>query len=33
MRELGGQWRGVLERCPEIKDLKQRLEVWLDTPR
>jgi hypothetical protein len=33
MRELGGQWRGVLERCPEIRDLKQRLEIWLAAPR
>jgi hypothetical protein len=32
MRELGGQWRGVLKRCPEIRDLKQRLEVWLAAP-
>jgi hypothetical protein len=31
MRELGGQWRGVLDRCPELKDLKQRIETWLDT--
>lgn len=30
MRELSGQWRGVLERCPEIKDLKRRIEAWLD---
>lgn len=32
MRDLGGQWRGVLKRCPEIRDLKQRLKVWLDAP-
>lgn len=30
MRELGGQWRGVLDRCPELKDLKRRIETWLD---
>lgn len=30
MREIGGQWRGVLERCPELKDLKRRIETWLD---
>ncbi len=30
MRELGGQWRGVLDRCPELKDLKRRIEAWLD---
>ncbi len=29
MRALSGQWRGVLERCPEIKELKQRIESWL----
>ncbi len=30
MRGLGGQWRGVLDRCPELKDLKRRIEAWLD---
>ena len=30
MRELGSQWRGVLDRCPELKDLKRRIETWLD---
>ena len=30
MRELGSQWRGVLDRCPELKDLKRRIEAWLD---
>lgn len=30
MRELGGQWRGVLDRCPELKDLKRRIETWLN---
>jgi hypothetical protein len=32
MRDLGAQWRGVQERCPEIKELKQRIEVWLSKP-
>jgi hypothetical protein len=27
MRDLGGQWRGVLRRCPELKALKQRIEA------
>jgi hypothetical protein len=30
MRELGGEWRGVLRRCPEIADLKRRIGNWLD---
>jgi hypothetical protein len=29
MRGLGGQWRGVLQRCPEIEELKGRIESWL----
>jgi hypothetical protein len=29
MRELGNRWRGVLERCPELKELKIRIEAWL----
>ncbi len=33
MRNLGGQWRGVLRRCPELEELKQRIETWLDAPR
>lgn len=33
MRDLGGQWRGVLRRCPELDELKRRVEAWLDTPR
>jgi len=33
MRDLGGQWRGVLKRCPELGELKRRVEVWLDVPR
>jgi hypothetical protein len=30
MRDLGGRWRGVLEVCPEIDALKQRIRGWLD---
>jgi nitroreductase len=29
MRDLGGQWRGVLRRCPELEELKRRIEGWL----
>jgi hypothetical protein len=29
MRSLGGQWRGILQRCPEIEELKGRIEGWL----
>lgn len=29
MQDLGSQWRGVLQRCPEIEDLKQRIGTWL----
>jgi hypothetical protein len=29
MQDLGGQWRGVLRRCPEIDELKRRVEAWL----
>jgi hypothetical protein len=30
MRDLGAQWRGVLARCPELEDLKQRIGGWMD---
>jgi hypothetical protein len=30
MRDLGSQWRGVLRRCPELDELKRRLEAWLE---
>ncbi|HKI00625.1 MAG TPA: hypothetical protein VKK31_01475 [Thermoanaerobaculia bacterium] len=30
MRDLGSQWRGVLQRCPEIEELKQRIRAWLE---
>jgi hypothetical protein len=29
MRGLGGQWRGVLQRCPELDELQRRVESWL----
>jgi hypothetical protein len=29
MRELGAHWRGVLQCCPELKELHQRIELWL----
>jgi len=29
MRDLGRQWRGVLRRCPELDELKGRIEAWL----
>lgn len=29
MRDLGSRWRGVLALCPEIDDLRQRIERWL----
>lgn len=29
MRELGAHWKGVLQCCPELRDLQQRIEVWL----
>ena len=32
MSGLGGQWRGVLQRCPEIEELKGRIEGWLGSP-
>jgi hypothetical protein len=29
MRAIAGQWRGVLERCPELKELRRRIELQL----
>jgi hypothetical protein len=29
MSSLGVQWRGVLQRCPEIAELRGRIEGWL----
>ena len=31
MRGLGKQWKGVLRRCPELKELQQRIESWLQS--
>ena len=30
MRNIGQEWRGVLEVCPEIAHLKERIRVWID---
>jgi hypothetical protein len=30
MKGLRGQWRGVLRRCPELEELKGRIEAWLE---
>jgi len=29
MRELGANWRGLLQVCPELADLRDRIDVWL----
>jgi hypothetical protein len=29
MRDIGHGWRGLLQVCPEIDDLKHRIAVWL----
>lgn len=29
MRDLGRQWRGLLEVCPEIADLRERIASWM----
>lgn len=31
MRALGQGWTGLLQVCPEIKTLRERIEVWLRT--
>lgn len=31
MRELGPAWRGLLQVCPELQDLRERLESWLES--
>ena len=28
-RRLGSRWQGVLQVCPELADLKQRIATWL----
>jgi hypothetical protein len=33
MRPLGQKWKGVLDVCPELAELKQRLSTWLESPR
>ncbi len=30
MRGLGKHWKGVLRCCPELKELQQRIEEWLN---
>lgn len=30
MRDLGSRWRGVLEICPELEELKQRIRGWME---
>jgi hypothetical protein len=29
MRDLGARWKGLLEVCPELEDLKQMIGAWL----
>jgi hypothetical protein len=29
MRDLGVHWKGVLQCCPELKELQQRIAEWL----
>jgi hypothetical protein len=29
MRDLAGQWRGLLSVCPEIAELKDRIQAWI----
>jgi len=31
MRSLGGKWQGLLQVCPELAELKQRIADWLKT--
>jgi hypothetical protein len=33
MRTLGQKWRGILDVCPELQELKDVLTVWLASPR
>jgi hypothetical protein len=30
MRDLGAKWKGLLEVCPELAELRQCIESWLD---
>ena len=29
MRDLGARWRGILQCCPELNELQERIEKWL----
>lgn len=29
MREVGARWKGVVQCCPELKELRARIEEWL----
>ena len=31
MRELGAGWRGLLQVCPELQELRERVRGWLET--
>jgi hypothetical protein len=31
MRELGPAWRGLLQVCPELQELKDRIQSWLQS--
>lgn len=31
MRELGAGWRGLLQVCPELQELRERLRDWLES--
>jgi hypothetical protein len=31
MRELGAGWRGLLQVCPELQELRERLRGWLES--
>lgn len=33
MRELGAGWKGLLQVCPELEALKQRIAAWLEAER
>lgn len=30
MKGLGSKWQGLLQVCPELADLKQRIAIWLE---
>jgi hypothetical protein len=31
MRELGAGWRGLLQVCPELQELRERIRGWLES--